>query len=236
MGADSFTTSLPLWGDLLASLSGKLSCSSGSCVRESGRSLLLLLLANMIHVQGVGLVDLAHEEMVIGEELFLVNGLLVQKHTSNDSGDLVSVDSLDCWVNAITDEVLPLISLDIVEVREVNLWQLKELLLLLLLLHVLDLLLRHLILVATVLAALRVLWSSLGTTLFVIAILLLIALIALILVWILRLILLAFALAVATSALSSTAASVSTSTSVVMFVSLGTFAHHLGWGTLIPLH
>jgi len=190
----------------------------------------------MIHVQGMGLVDLAHEERVIGKELSLVNGLLVQEHTSDDTGDLVTIDGLDCWIDAISDEVLPLFSLDLVEVGEVNLWQLKERLLLLLLLHVLDLLLRHLILVATVLAALRVLWSSLGTTLFVIAILLLIALIALILVWILRLILLAFALAVATSALSSTAASVSTSTSVVMFVSFVTFAHHLGRGILIPLH
>lgn len=77
---------------------------------------------------------------------------------------------------------------------------------------------------------------SWGARLFVIAILLLATLMTLILLWILRVVMLVLALAVAASALSSTTASVSTSTSVVIFVSLVTFAHHLGWGILIPLH
>lgn len=105
----------------------------------------------------------------------------------------------------------------------------------LLLLHLLDVLLTHLVLVASGLTALSILWSTLPATLFVIAILLLIALVAIVLLLMLGLVLLIFALAVAASALASTAASVTTSTSVVILFSLVTFAHHLGWGTLIPL-
>ena len=182
----------------------------------------LLLLLEMVHVDVVGLVDLAHEEVVVCEKFFWVNGRLVQEHTSDDSGNLVSIDLLDGGINTVSDEVLSLFTLHLLKVGKVNLWKLKEVLLLLLLT----------VLVST-------LWSSvcsLGARLFVIAILLLATLMTLILLWILGVVMLAFTLTVATSALSSTAASVSTSTSVVIFVSLVTFAHHLGWGILIPLH
>lgn len=199
---------------------------------DLGLSVLLLLL-QVVHVEGVCLVDLADEEGLVGQELLLVDNVLIQKHTCNDTGDLLAKDSLDGWVNAISHEVLSVLSLDLVEVGKVNLWQLKVLLLLLL--HLLDVLLTHWILVAAGLTTLSIHRSSLPASLFVIAILLLIALVAMVLLLVLRLVLLIFALAMAASALASTAASVSTSTSVVILFSLVTFAHHLGWGTLIPL-
>ena len=90
----------------------------------------------MVHVDVVGLVDLAHEESVVCEKLLRVNGGLVQEHSSDDSGNLVSIDLLDGGIDTVTDEVLSLFTLHVVEVGKVNLWKLKEILLLLLLLTV----------------------------------------------------------------------------------------------------
>lgn len=183
----------------------------------------------------MGLVDLADEELVIGQKLLLVDDGLIQEHTCNDTSGLISIDGLDGGIDTVSYEVLFLFSVNLIEAWEVNLRQLKELLLLLLLLHLLNVLLRHWILVASILTTLAIHRSSLGTSLFVIAILLLIGGIALILLLKLTLVSLVLALRVATSALASTTASISTSTSVVILFSLVTFAHHLGWGTLIPL-
>jgi hypothetical protein len=74
----------------------------------------------MIHVDGVGLIDLAHEESVVGEKLLRVNCGLVQEHTSNNSGDLISIHCLDGGVNTVTDEVLSLFTLDLLKVGKVN--------------------------------------------------------------------------------------------------------------------
>jgi hypothetical protein len=195
----------------------------------------LLLLLYVVHVEGMGLVDLADEELVVGQKLLLVDDGLIQEHTCNDTSGLISIHCLDGGIDTITDEVLFLLTLNLVEAGKVNLRQLKVLLLLLLLLHLLNVLLRHWILVASILTTLSIHRSSLGTSLFVIAILLLIGCIALILLLKLTLVSLVLALRMATSALASTTASVSTSTSVVILFSLVAFAHHLGWGTLIPL-
>ena len=90
----------------------------------------------MVHVDVVRLVDLAHEEVVVCEKLLRVNGRLVQEHSSDDSGNLVSIDLLDGGIDTVSNEVLSLFSLHIVKVGKVNLWKLKEILLLLLLLTV----------------------------------------------------------------------------------------------------
>ena len=88
----------------------------------------------MVHVDGVSLVDLAYEERVVCKKLLWVNGLLVQEHTSNDSGNLVSVDLLDGGINTVSNEVLSFFALDLLKAGKINLWKLKEILLLLLLL------------------------------------------------------------------------------------------------------
>ena len=75
----------------------------------------------MIHVDGVGLVDLADEESVVWEKLLWVDGGLVQEHTSNDSGNLISKDGLDGGINTVSDEVLSLFTKDLVKVGKVNL-------------------------------------------------------------------------------------------------------------------
>lgn len=177
----------------------------------------------MVHVDGVGLVDLAHEELVVCEELLRVNGTLVQEHTGDHAGNLVSIDLLNGWIDTVSNEVLSLVTLHIVKVGKVNLWKLEIVLLLLLL---------ELSLVST-------LWSSpgsLGARILVIAILLLATLMTLVLLSSLSVVMLVFTLTVAASTAASVATSVSTSTSVVIFVSLVTFAHHLSWGILVPLH
>lgn len=87
----------------------------------------------MVHVDVVGLVDLAHEEVVVCEKFLWVNGRLVQEHTSDDSGNLVSIDLLDGGINTVSNEVLSLFTLHLLKVGKVNLWKLKEVLLLLLL-------------------------------------------------------------------------------------------------------
>lgn len=94
----------------------------------------------MVHVDGVGLVDLADEELVVSQKLLRVNGGLIQEHASDDTGDLVSKALLDGGINAISNEVLSIFALDVVEVGQVNWGQLKEILLLLLLLVVVGLL------------------------------------------------------------------------------------------------
>lgn len=113
----------------------------------------------MVHVDGVCLVDLAHEELVVCEELLRVNGGLVQEHTGDHAGNLVSIDLLNCWIDTVSNEVLSFVTLQIVKVGKVNLWKLKlaELLLLLLVLS----------LVSTLLSSIR----SLGARILVIAIL-----------------------------------------------------------------
>lgn len=84
---------------------------------DLGRSvLLLLLLLQVIHVEGVCLVDLADEEGLVGQELLLVDHVLIQEHARDDTSNLIAKDSLDGWVNAITHEVLSVLSLDLVEV------------------------------------------------------------------------------------------------------------------------
>jgi len=84
---------------------------------DLGRSvLLLLLLLQVIHVEGVCLVDLADEEGLVGQELLLVDHVLIQEHACDDTSNLIAKDSLDGWVNAITHEVLSVLSLDLVEV------------------------------------------------------------------------------------------------------------------------
>jgi hypothetical protein len=75
----------------------------------------------MIHVDGVGLTHLADEESVVREKLLRVDCGLVQEHTSNDSGNLISIDCLDGGVNTVTDEVLSLFTLDLLKVGKVNL-------------------------------------------------------------------------------------------------------------------
>lgn len=87
----------------------------------------------MAHVDAVGLVDLADEESVVGQELLGVNCRLVQEHSGDDSGDLVSIHRLNGGINTVTDEVLSIFTLDLVEAREINWWELKGVLLLLLL-------------------------------------------------------------------------------------------------------
>lgn len=87
----------------------------------------------MVHVDVVCLVDLAHEEVVVCEKFLWVNGRLVQEHTSDDSGNLVSIDLLDGGINTVSNEVLSLFTLHLLKVGKVNLWKLKEVLLLLLL-------------------------------------------------------------------------------------------------------
>ena len=75
----------------------------------------------MIHVDGVGLVDLADEESVVWEKLLRVDGGLVQEHTGDDSGDLISKHGLNGGVNAVTDEVLSLFTLDLFKAGKVDL-------------------------------------------------------------------------------------------------------------------
>lgn len=170
----------------------------------------------------------------------MIHGSLVEKHTSDDSGDLVAIDGLDSWVDGVTDKVLSVLALDGVEAGEVNLRKSEVALglLVLLLLHLLGvLLLRHVTHLAPLVPSLS--WlarCSLGTPCFVIAILLRVRLMTWILVWVLLAISTAHVLAVAASALPSTAPSVASSTSVVIFVLLEITSHILLGSPLIPLH
>lgn len=87
--------------------------------RSLGRSQplsVLGLLLEMVHVEGVSFIDLADEELVVRQELSLVNNCLIQEHSCDDTGDLVSIDSLDRWVNVVTDKVFPVFALDLLEV------------------------------------------------------------------------------------------------------------------------
>jgi hypothetical protein len=183
-------------------------------------------------------IDLGYEEVAVGEEFSLVDGWLIKKHTGDDSGDLVAIDGLDSWIDAVTDEVLSVFALDVIEPWEVNLRKLEVSLslLVLLLLHLYVLLLRHVTHLSSLVTSLTWLaWCSLGTHCFVIAILLLIRLMTWILMWILLTISSAHILVVATSALSSTATSAAPSTSVVIFVFLEITSHILLGSSLIPL-
>jgi hypothetical protein len=148
-------------GDLLASLSVSLlrGLIFGGGHLHGSLSLLLLLLLEMVHVDGMGLVDLADEELVVCEKLLGVNNRLIQEHSSDDTSDLVAVDCLNGGINAVTHEILSIFSLHVVKVGEVHLWKLKEVLLLIL----------------------GILVSTLGAGLFVIAILLLATLMTLVL-------------------------------------------------------
>lgn len=103
----------------------------------------------------------------------MINGSLVEKHTGDDSGNLISIDGLDGWVDAVTDKVLSILALDGVEPGQVDLRK-TEVALGLLLLHLLGvLLLRHVTHLAPLVPSLSWLaWCSLGTPCFVIAILL----------------------------------------------------------------
>lgn len=103
----------------------------------------------------------------------MINGSLVEKHTGDDSGNLISIDGLDGWVDAVTDKVLSILALDGVEPGQVNLRK-TEVALGLLLLHLLGvLLLRHVTHLAPFVSSLSWLtWCTLSTSSSVIAILL----------------------------------------------------------------
>lgn len=166
----------------------------------------------------------------------MIDGSFIKKHTGDDSGDLVTIDGLNSWVDAVTDKVLSVFALDAVEPGEVNLRK-TEVALGLLLLHLLGmLLLRHVTHLAPFTSLSWLAWSTLSTGSFVIAILLLVRLMTWILVWVLLAISTAHVLAMAASALPSTAPSVASSTSVVIFVLLEITSHILLGSPLIPLH
>lgn len=78
------------------------------------RSVLLLLLY-VVHVEGMGLVDLADEELVIGQKLLLVDDGLIQEHTCNDTSGLISIDGLDGGIDTVSYEVLFLFSVNLIE-------------------------------------------------------------------------------------------------------------------------
>lgn len=145
----------------------------------------------MSHVDIMSFIDLGDEEVVVGEELPLVDSCLVKKHSSDDSGNLVTIDGLDSWIDGVTHEVLSVLALALVEPGEVNLWKLEVSLslLVLLLLHLLNMLLlrhvAHLVLSPLVTSLTWLSRCSLGAHCFVIAILLLIRLMTWILMWIL---------------------------------------------------
>jgi hypothetical protein len=110
-----------LWGDLLASPSDcRLLGSLRSLIVHGSHSLLLLLL-QVVHVDVVSLVDLADEEGVVRQELLRVDGRLVQEHTGDDSGDLLPEHCLDGGINTVSDEVLSVFTLHLLEVGKVNL-------------------------------------------------------------------------------------------------------------------
>ena len=81
----------------------------------------LLLLLQVIHVDGMSLVDLAYEESVVREKFLGVNGGLAQEHTRDDSGNLLAIHCLDGGINTVSDEVLSLFTLHLVKVGKVNL-------------------------------------------------------------------------------------------------------------------
>jgi hypothetical protein len=81
----------------------------------------LLLLLQVVHVDVVSLVDLADEEGVVRQELLRVDGRLVQEHTGDDSGDLLPEHCLDGGINTVSDEVLSVFTLHLLEVGKVNL-------------------------------------------------------------------------------------------------------------------
>jgi len=167
----------------------------------------------------------------------LINGSLVEKHTGDDSGNLVTINGLNSWVDAVTNKVFSILALDVIEPGKVNLRK-TQMALGLLLLHLLGvLLLRHVTHLAPFVSSLSWLTrSALCTSSFVIAILLRVRLMTWILMWILLAISTAHVLVVAASALSSTAPSVASSTSVVIFVLLEITSHILLGSALIPLH
>ena len=166
----------------------------------------------------------------------MINGSFVEKHTSDDSGNLVTINGLNSWVDAVTNKVFSILALDGVEPGEVNLRK-TEVALGLLLLHLLGvLLLRHVTHLAPFVSSLSSLRCALSTGSFVIAILLRVLLMTWVVVWVLLAISTAHVLVMATFALPSTAPSVASSTSVVIFVLLEITSHILLGSPLIPLH
>lgn len=83
----------------------------------SGRSGLLAVLEDV-----ASLVDLGDEVSLVGEELLVVDGRLVENHTGDGRGFLVTEGSQDGGVDSVTNEVLTLLGgLQTVELSSVNL-------------------------------------------------------------------------------------------------------------------
>lgn len=104
---------------------------------------LLVLLLLGLQEQLVGLVRLGLEVLVLREQKLELDGGLVEEHTGDGWSELFSIGSVDGLVNVVSDEVVPVVAGQTLELADVNLWKLHHLLRSYLLLHLLLLLLLH---------------------------------------------------------------------------------------------
>jgi len=104
---------------------------------------LLVLLLLGLQEQLVGLVRLGLEVLVLREQKLELDGGLVEEHTGDGWSELFSVGCMDGLVNVVSDEVVPVVAGQTLELADVNLWKLHHLLRSYLLLHLLLLLLLH---------------------------------------------------------------------------------------------
>lgn len=127
------------------------------------RSLLLHLLLLVLHglnEQLIGLACLGLEVLVLRQQQLEIDSGLIEEHTSNCWCESITILVVDGLVNVVTNKVISFITLQLVELRHIDVWKLHWSLLLLRHLLLL-LLLHHHLLLRWLLTHLLLLWRLL---------------------------------------------------------------------------
>lgn len=76
----------------------------------------------------VSLVDSTGEVLIVGKQLFEVHNVFIQECTRDNWSEFIAENSLDGLVNVVSDKGSSFITLELIELGKVNLWQLQHLL------------------------------------------------------------------------------------------------------------
>jgi len=84
---------------------------------------LLLLVLETVHEENVSFVDLSPEVLGVTEQLLEVHGILIQKHTSDSWSVLFAISLLDHSINVVSNEVVPVWSTQLIQLRHIDRWK-----------------------------------------------------------------------------------------------------------------
>jgi len=76
----------------------------------------------------MSLIDPASEVLIVGKQLLEVHNVLIQESTSDNWCKFVSENSLDGLVNVVSDKGSSVITLELLELGKIDLWQHQHLL------------------------------------------------------------------------------------------------------------